>query len=1026
MKKNTKRLLLSNQTKLKLKLKVTVFLCCISILSMKAEGYSENLNFETVALQQSIKGSVKDINGDPLPGASILEKGTTNGVVSDFDGKFSISLTTSKAILVVSYLGYVPQEISVANQDEVIIVLQENVSNLDEVVVVGYGTVKRKDLTGSVARADIEAFQNQPNVSVVQSLQGTVPGLNVGAVTSPGGNPGLSVRGRTSLSGASNPLIILDGIIYRGSLVDINNADVKSVDVLKDASSKAIYGSQAANGVVIITTKAGREERKPVFNFSSYLSVQTPSRMINPSTREGYINKTRNYYWEEAFLAPDYTERDPSFDPTTRFVYPEVREGFNNGTNTDWLDLTTQNSYIQNTNISMAGSTKKSSYYLSAGYTENKGYMKNDNFSKVNLRVNFENKIADGWNIGLQTFMSSSDYSGVSTDLWGAHLLAPLVAPYNDDGTLNLWPQGAVRNPLANLEIDDLDKRLNLFATFFTEIQIPFVKGLSYRLNYSTNYRTRRNYRFDKFGNTEQGSAYKNNSLNTDETIDNILTYSRTFNNKHDVKVTLLYGKESRSGDNTNANSGIFINQALGYNSLESGATDQQLVSSGAFQEDALYQMGRLNYGYDDRYLATLTFRRDGFSGFGVNNKFGTFPSIALAWVPSNEKFMADALPWVNNLKFRGSYGKSGNRTVGRYQTLARVSGRFLYVFGDGGDSAYGQYISALANNDLGWETTTGLNVGMDFSVLNNRLSGSIDYYNNTTEDILFNVNLPRITGFSTLPTNIGEVANNGLEISLSSTNIKTDDFEWRSTVAFSRNKNKIVSILGRDDDGDGVEDDLIANGLFIGEAIGAIYNYTVDGIYQVGDNIPSGYRAGQYILRDFNGDDLITPLEDRSIIGYTEPAYRFSIYNEFSYKNWTASAFINSIQGGKSGYYASNTPVWGSNNSDNWNMPREYSYWTPSNPNAEYSGLRYNNPINSPIYRQRSFVRLQDVNITYNLPANLVKNLAIDAARVYISGKNLATWTNWVGGDPETASGVTSYSLPVMKSFSLGLNLTF
>ncbi len=1009
---------------------------------LKKKNETSFVQLDTNPFQTSIIGTVTDSKGNPLPGASIVEKGTTNGTQSDFDGNFSLEVTDNEAILVISYLGFTTKEVQVNDHTSLAISLEEDAANLDEVVVIGYGSIKRKDLTGSVSRANVEAFKDQPNTSIVQSLQGTVAGLNIGTVSSPGENSDMSVRGRTSLSGASNPLIVLDGIIYRGSLIDINNADVQSVDVLKDASSKAIYGSQAANGVIIITTKQGKKARKPVFNFSSYLAVQSPGKMTHPLNRQGYIDKTSNYFWEDAFLAPDYTQKDPSFDPSTRFVFPGVVDGYNNGTETDWLDLVTQNSYIQNTNISMAGREEKTSYFLSAGYTENKGFLKNSDYNKINLRINFEHEISDWLTLGLQSFMSTSDYSNVPTDfdeeldildgvpemLYNAHLLSPLVSPYNDDGTLNLWPQGAVRNPLSYLEIDNFDKRLNLFGNFYAKVQIPFIKGLSYRINYSNNYRTGRTYQFDKFQNTDQGSAFKNNSLYTDQTIDNILTYARTFNDKHKVNVTLLYGNESRSGESTDANSGIFVNQILGYNSLESGDADKQLVDSGGWEEEALYQMGRLNYGYDNKYLATLTVRRDGFSGFGVNNKFGIFPSVALGWVASNEQFVADALPWVNNLKLRTSYGKSGNRTLERYETLARVSGRFLYVFGDGGDSAYGQWISDLANNDLGWETTTGTNIGLDFSVLNNRLSGSIDYYNNKTDDILFDINLPRITGFSTLPTNIGEVANNGLEITLSSTNVQTKDFTWKSSVVFSRNENEIVSILGRDDDGDGIEDDLIADQLFIGEPIGALYDYTVDGIYQLGDDIPDGFHPGQYKLKDFNGDDVITPLDDRSIIGYSEPAYRFSIYNEISYKNWSASAFINSIQGGKSGYYGNNTPIWGSSNSDNWNMPREYSYWSPSNPNAEYSGLRYDNPINPDIYRQRSFVRLQDVNITYNLPENLLKRLSVNAARIYISGKNLATWTNWVGGDPESEKGsaIHSYNLPVMKSITLGLNLTF
>ncbi|MBJ2176064.1 TonB-dependent receptor [Aureibaculum sp. A20] len=980
----------------------------------------------------TVTGEVVDAEtGLTIPGANIIEKGTKNGVMSDFDGKFTIQ-TKNNATLLFSFIGYATQEVQVNGQTNLNVVLQVESSLLDEVVVVGYGTVKKSDLTGSVTRANIENFTQQPNTSIVQSLQGAVTGLNVGAVTGAGGQPSISIRGRNSLSGSTNPLIVLDGIIYRGSLIDINPSDVASVDVLRDASSKAIYGSQAANGVVIITTKTGKKAKKPSFNFSTYYASSTPTNRLHPLDREGYIQKAKDMFWEDAYNAPDYTTPNTTFDPSTTWAgQSQIIDGYNEGTDTDWMDLVTQTPFIYNANINMSGNSEKTAYFLSAGYTEEDGWAKNDTYDRINLRANFDTQVTSWLNIGMQTFMSSGDYSGAAANIRNAMILSPLVKPYNEDGTINYYPVGNDPNPLASLETDNFDKRLNLFGNFSATVAIPYVKGLTYKLSYSTNYRTQRYSNFNPNGQNFTGSASKSNSMTQDETLDNVLTYVKTINDKHNINVTLLYGYEGREGEDTNASSSEFLNQALGYNSLEAGNIENQRVSSGAWDETSLYQMGRLSYKFDDKYLATFTVRRDGFSGFGTNKKFGTFPSVALGWVLSKEKFVSDLLPSANLLKLRASYGASGNRTLGRYGTLASVGGSYQYVYGDGGSAQYGQSISSLANNDLGWETTTGLNVGLDFGFLNNRINGYVEYYSSKTEDLLFNINIPRITGFGSIRSNIGEVANQGIEFSLNTVNVKNDDFEWNSSFIFSKNKNEVVTILGRDDDGDGKEDDLISNGIFIGESIGTIYHYVVDGKYQIGDtDIPSGYNPGNYRLKDLDGVEGISG-DDREIIGSTEPAYRFSIFNEFKYKNWSLSAFINSIQGGKNGYLGNNNAKkseygWQAHTMATFNTVKEFDYWTPSNPNGEYSGLNYLDPIDPNIYKDRSFVRLQDVSLAYNVPKSVLGKWSIDNLKLFVSGKNLHTWTKWGGIDPETGAGYSPGSYPVMRSYTIGLNLTF
>jgi len=986
-------------------------------------------------VQKTVSGVITDESGIPLAGVTIIVKNTKNGTTTDFDGNYTIN-ADSNNILVFSSIGFITKEVSIGNQSQINIQLSEDIAQLDAIVVVGYGTQKRSDVTGSVASANVEAFADQPNTNILQSLQGSVAGLNIGAANSIGDSPSIEVRGRNTFAKdsngdlqGSNPLIVLDGVIYRGSLADINPADIGTIDVLKDSSSQAIYGSQAANGVILVTTKKGKRGKKPSINFSTYYSFDSPTNRLTPANRDGFINQFQKIFYDTAFIGPDFTQPDPTYNEAGNYPYQSIIDGYNNGTDTNWLDLVTQNAFIRNTNVSVSGSSEKNSYFLSAGHTEQDGYVKNDKYSRMNLRANFENRTRDWLTIGMETALSMGDHSGIKADLRLGNLYSPLIAPYNEDGTLATDPIGVDRNPLLPTEIDQLDKRLNLFGNFHATIKLP-VDGLSYKINHGISYRTQRDYRFDPNGNNFTGIASKYNSYTIDRTTDNLLTYIKTFNDKHALDATLLYGYEEREGEDTKANSGSFSNTILGYNSLELGDLNQQLVSSGAWDERSIYQMGRLNYKYNNKYLLTLTVRRDGFSGFGTKTKFGTFPSLALGWTVSEEPFIQKALPWVDNLKLRASYGKTGNRTVGRYDTLAKVNAGFQYVFGN--ESAYGQFISDLGNDDLGWETTTGLNLGIDFSILQNRFNGSINYYNNTTSDILFAVDLPRITGFEDINTNLGEVDNTGLEVSLSSINIQTEDFAWKSTVNFSTNKNRIASVLGKDDDGDGIEDNLIQNSLFIGESIGAVYDYVDTGkVYQIGDVIPGGYNPGNRIFEDLNGDNVLSDDKDRRILGRTEPAYRFSIFNELSYKNISLSIFLNSVQGGKDGYLGASTPTvseyrWRHDNASTYNIVNEFRAWSPTDPNAPHAGVRFDDPIQRPNYADRSFIRLQDVRLSYKFPEKLLNNIFINQLRLFATGKNLYTWTNWVGVDPETGAGFNLESAPVMRSFSLGVNLTF
>ena len=982
--------------------------------------------------KKTITGTVVDIYNEPIIGANIIEKGTTNGVITDIDGKFSLEVSPN-IVLQVTYIGYLSQEISIKGYAPLKIQLKEDTQKLDEVVVIGYGVSRKSDLTGSVVRADLSTLQESPNISLASSLQGVVPGLNVGTPTKAGEEPSISIRGRNSLSGGASPLIVLDGIIFRGSMIDINPSDIQSVDVLKDASSTAIYGAQASNGVILITSKMGKGEGKPTIEYSGSFSYQQPtnSKMM-PMDSEGFLGRVADRHLSLSRIGDDMLTMNPDWNPESHLMDQNVRNGYADGTDTNWWDLSTNDMpYIQTHNLSVRGKSEFSGYYFSVGYIDQENMIKNDSYERYNVRLNLDTKITEWLKIGVQSFFTSSDYSGISPSLSDIMTMPSLASPYDENGDLVNQPYLTRNNPLQAVLQDDKEKRYNLFANFFADVDIPFIKGLNYRLNFSQNLITGLHHNFNELGANFTGSAYKDNNSQYNWTMDHILSYKKDFG-KHAISATFLYGAEERVYESTKAESSNFGNPTLGYNNIQAGQSDLQKASSTAWKEASLYQMFRLGYTFDSKYSLTGTVRRDGFSGFGVDNKFGIFPSGAFAWRISEEDFVKNNANWIDNLKLRLSYGANGNRTVGRYQTMAKLGSGSGYLFGDGGSAEQMQWMKSLANTNLKWETTKSFNVGLDFSVLNGRLYGDFEYYVANTTDLLYNINIPSMNGFGNIPTNIGKLKNTGQELSITGVPIKNKDFSWDITFNFSRNRNKVVSILGIDSDGDGREDDMIADKIFMNKPYGVCYDYNITGMWQIADKlngtIPEGFDIGVYKIEDINKDEKYTAGEDREIIGYTDPAYRFSIQNSLRYKDWEFKFLINSIQGGDDYYYGQ--PGSGLPNPDNAYQENSFNfdYWTPENPDARYRQLGvYNGTVGegfSP-YIQRSFVRLQDVTLSYNVPSSFLNKAKIKRLKVYVSGKNLLTLTDWDGWDPETGAGL-NFSHPVMKSYSVGLNLEF
>ena len=994
-------------------------------------------NFKQV---QKVTGTVTDATtSEPLPGVNIVIKGSTIGVTSDMDGKFSIEVPNSDAVLLFSYIGYLQEEVAVAGQSTINVTLSPDIKKLDEVVVIGYGTAKKSDLTGAVASANIKDFEKSPNTNLVQSLQGTVAGLSIGQVTSAGATPDILIRGRNTISGNTSVLIVLDGIIYNNSLSSINPADIESVDILKDASATAVYGAQAANGVILITTKKGRAGKAKIALSSSY-SIQNPTHNYHTMNREEFLNYVTNIMWNKAYTeASGYTDKDTNFNLASYMADSYMTEGGNIiSRDFNWWDACTQQSSIFDNKISISGGNEAISYLVSLGNANQKNFLINDNFKRNTARVNLDAKIRPWWKLGTQLSGSFVNQDGAEPVLWTLYSMNPLATPYNDDGTLKPTPMETARdNPLMGSNISDQERHNYFIGNLYTEIQLP-IKGLSYRLNFGNNYNINTHYQSSPYGNSQTGEAYKNYSTSYDYTLDNIVNYTKDFSNQS-ITATLVYGIRESQYSYTNADAKTFSRLTLGYNSLE--LASNQYTTSDANKSSSLYMMGRVNYKFSNKYLLTATVRKDGFSGFAANHKSAVFPSVALGWVISDENFFK-AIPVINYLKIRGGYGISGNLT-GIYSSLARVSTDGGYVFGDGGTTVIRQELTTLENKDLKWEKTAGINVGLDFQLFKSRIQGSLETYKTTTHDLLYSVSIPSITGYSSINSNIGELQNKGIEVNITSRNIVAKDFEWSTTFNLSSNKNKIVSLTGEDSDGNGKEDDLITSGLFIGQPLSAVYGYKVDGIYQVGDDIPTGYYAGNYKIHDVSSDGNIT-IDDRTIIGKTDPAYRFGIMNKLSYKNFSFSFFINSVQGGKNGYLGENYyTLLQDDNARRLNHLDEFSknVWSPVNPGGIYSASTNNGAIVPIRYEDRSFVRLQDVTLSYNLPKRFLSPVGIENISFYVTGKNLLTITKWHGWDPEanygtiTPVGRTSSinksgddfeGRPVMRSFTFGIDVSF
>lgn len=736
----------------------------------------------------TVKGTVSGENNRPLADASVQVRNAQTSLTAvtktDTAGQFSITVPTAGSYdITFTSVGFEPQTktgyaIKSGTNNTLDIEMKTTTATLEQVVVVGYGTQRRKDVTGSVASVNLETMKNAPNTNIGQFLQGTVPGLNVGVALNAGGTPAISIRGQVTLSGNRNVLIILDGIQYGGSLSSINPDDIASIDVLKDASSTAVYGAQGANGVILITSKKGRAGQKPRIAYSGSYSTQRPTVGLRPMNRQEFLQRITDAFWPDAYTGTDLTQPNPAFDVSTKINQaPWSVRGFGNGTDYDWWGNGTGTGSIIENNLSISGGSENVSYLLSGSMADQNNFIKNDLFKRKTIRANLEVRPFKFWKIGLASQGAFVNQDGSEPALSELMQHSPLLVPFDSLGVLIPSPTNTVLfNPFRTYYVDDRERNQYYFANIYSDLDIPFIKGLNYRVNFGNNLNNYQHYFSSQYGGGFTGQAYKNNTQSYDYTLDNILTYTKRFG-KHDVTLTGLYGAIERRSEGTYIEGVNFSRLNLGYNGL--GTATTITTSPYAWEEALNYQMGRLNYKYNDKYVLTATLRRDGFSGFAENNKYGVFPSVGLSWLLSSEPFV-ERLGSINFLKLRATYGSIGNQT-GRYSSLARVSSNLssAYVFGDGGVTAFGQQVTSLPNPNLKWERTRGLNLGLDFTLLNRRLNGSMEYYLNNTYDLLYSVNLPNITGFSSIQTNLGQIRNIGFEAALTYQIVRSKNFNW-------------------------------------------------------------------------------------------------------------------------------------------------------------------------------------------------------------------------------------------------------
>ena len=998
--------------------------------------------------QKTVTGTVKDATGEPMIGVSVVVDGTSIGSVTDLDGNFTIQKVPENATLKISYVGYKEQKLQVAGKSSFQIVMDEDNQGLDEVVVIGYGTVKKRDLTGSVASVKQDDIAQVAAPDAMQAMQAKVPGLDlVSGDGQAGSSVSITLRGNRSISASNNPLIIVDGVEYSGAL-DIPANDIESMDILKDASSTAIYGTKGANGVIIITTKRGQAGKTRV-NFSAYLAMKSPTSAVKSMYGKREVQRwidRANYQadLESGNWGSANKTLDEVFGATTIAGNDDYKvvDLINAGDYTDWYDTILENTTSQNYEASVSGGNDKTNFSLSLAAMYDKGLLKHDAMDRYNGRFNIDHIINQYVKVGGSMAFTYRSHNARNASVFDrARKMTSITKAYKADGTVNETPNvwyNAHVNPLMD-EGDNFKSHIESTRYLGSAyVQLTPIKGLSLKSQLAVDRRNRRNGQYSDYQSTNRFQAPSNTYMSNNWDVWTILTWQNTANyhltlyEKHDF--TFLLGHELSQD----------VTEGLGYNGTAgkehyyqqafydvSKISADQSPSSSYSKNSMLSYFARVNYAFMDRYLFSASIRADGSSVLAEGKKWGYFPSVSAGWRITEESFMESTRSWLDNLKLRVAWGVSGNAAVKPYQTLATVSATTP-------NSSDSFIPMSMSNPDLSWETTSSFNLGLDFGIIGGRINGTIDYYWTKTKDLLYYRSAPSSSVFTSILSNIGESKGQGLEIGINAQAIKTKDFNWEINASYTHSKDEISKLA------DGLERNIDGTtALIVGEPLRARYDYETNGIWNVGEyeKYVADYKArgidfteplpkygtpGTMKIVDQNGDGKID--EDDKRVYKLSPDHIFGLTNTFTYKDFALSIQCMARLGGYFGFDKNN--ALGLNDGDaNW---ADVDYWTPTNTGAKFPSPGTNSTDLSKLYTQyasallwekNDFFKIKDITLSYNVNKDWLKHIHIASAKIYCSLKNYFTFASVKDYDPERGGSI---NWPLAKQVIVGVNVSF
>ena len=973
------------------------------------------------AQQITVQGVVKDQTGETVIGASVMEKGTTNGTITGIDGDFSLNMS-SNGTLVVSFVGYKTQEVQVKGQKQLQVVLSEDAEMLDEVVVIGYGTMKKSDLTGAVSSIGNKDIKDSPVSNLGQAIQGKISGVQIVDAGKPGDNVSIKIRGLGSINNC-DPLVVIDGVPTDLGLSSLNMADVERLDVLKDASATAIYGSRGANGVVMITTKRGTEGKGKLAvsaNYSFQNATNVPS-LLNAAqyaelSNDMMVNSGRN--------------------PNPEWANPSEL-----GAGTDWMDELLRTGVMQNYTVSYSGGNEKSHYYVSGGFLDQSGIVKSVNYRRFTFQSNSDAQVLKWLKFSNNITFSADTKKSGSYNIGDALKALPIYPVKNEDGSWsgpdgNSEWYGSTRNPIGPTELnksqtDGYNFLANLTAelTFTKWLKFKSTFGYDAKFWFIDNFTPKYNW---KPTPTEETSRYKSDNKSFTYLWDNYFLFDHTFAEKHRVGLMAGMSAQWNTNDYLNAQKNVFM-----FDNVHEMDNGEEMYAIGGNETEwaLLSYMARVNYSYEDRYLLTATIRRDGSSRFGKKHRWGTFPSVSVAWRASQEKWFPKN-DYINDLKVRAGYGVTGSQaSVGNYSYLASYN-TSVYPFGISSGNQTALVSSTLANPYIHWEEVAQTNIGFDASLFNSRVMFSFDAYLKETRDMLVKASIPITSGFedtTTTYTNAGKVRNQGIEMSLHTINL-TGELGWETNLTATYNKNKIKDLNSDVPYYINQINNSYVTMLAKDYPINVFYGYVTDGIFQNQSEVNThavqpGAEPGDIRFRDLNSDGVIND-SDRTVIGNPNPSWLFSMNNSLSYKGFELSVFLQGIAGNK---------IYNANNIDNTGMAAAYNQTTDvlkrwqgegtsnSMPRAVFGDPNQNTRVSDRFVENGSYLRLKNITLSYTFPKQWLQKAQIENARLSLSCENVATITGYSGFDPEVGiNGIDQNRYPISRTFSLGLNFNF